>query len=286
MKTGDLFEAPTPYAEVIGDPISQSKSPLIHGFWLQKLNLRAEYRATRVRVDGLATYLEKRRADPDWRGCNVTIPHKAAILSLIDAPLRTAQRIGAANCVYRTRNGFSAENSDFDGIREALDISSEQRDPGVTCLIGAGGAARAALHALDTAGVADLRILVRRPERAQELLDHFRMRGRILRFVDAAEAMAGADTIINASPLGMTGQARMPASMLEGLVAARPDALVFDMVYAPLETELLAMARANGQRPVDGLTMLIGQADLAFTLFFHVPAPREHDAELRALLTA
>ncbi|MBC7519759.1 MAG: shikimate dehydrogenase [Sandarakinorhabdus sp.] len=277
---------PLPYAEVIGDPVTQSKSPLIHGFWLKKLGLRGDYRATRVRANGLADYLAKRRTDPDWRGCNVTIPHKQAVIELIDAPLRTAVRIGAANCIYRNRNGLSGENSDIDGVREALAITSEERDPGITCLIGAGGAARAAMQALDSAGVEDLRLLVRRPERGQELLDHFGMAGKIHRFVDAAEAMAGAHTIINASPLGMTGQGRMPASMLEGLDAAAPGALVFDMVYAPLETDLLVAARARGLRPVDGLTMLIGQADLAFTLFFHAPAPREHDAELRALLTA
>ncbi len=286
MTTGDLFHVPLPYAEVIGDPVSQSKSPLIHGFWLKKLGMRGEYRATRVRANGLADYLAKRRLDPDWQGCNVTIPHKQAVIDLIEAPLRTAKRIGAANCLYRSRSGLSGENSDIEGVREALDMTNEERDPGVTCLIGAGGAARAALHALDAAGVVDMRLLVRRPERGQELLDHFGMRGSIHRFVDAATAMAGANTIINASPLGMAGQARMPASILEGLAHAAPDALVFDMVYAPLETDLLATARANGQRAVDGLTMLIGQADLAFTLFFHAPAPREHDAELRALLTA
>jgi shikimate dehydrogenase len=286
VNNGDLFHVPLPYAEVIGDPVTQSKSPLIHGFWLKKLNMRGEYRATRVRANGLAEYLAKRRLDPEWRGCNVTIPHKQAVLEQIDAPLRTAKKIGAANCIYRNRNGLSGENSDIDGVRDALGMSSDERDPGITCLIGAGGAARAAMLALDSAGVEDLRILVRRPERAQELLDHFGMSGRIHRFVDAAAAMAGAHTIINASPLGMAGQARMPASMLDGLAAARSDALVFDMVYSPLETEFLAAARALCQRPVDGLTMLIGQADLAFTLFFHAPAPREHDAELRALLTS
>jgi shikimate dehydrogenase len=93
---GDLFHDPLPYAEVIGDPIYQSKSPLIHGFWLEKLGLNAEYRATRVRADGLAAHLEKRRADPDWRGCNVTIPHKQDILAKIDFPLPTARRVGAA----------------------------------------------------------------------------------------------------------------------------------------------------------------------------------------------
>ena len=139
MTNGDLFHLPMPYAEVIGDPISQSKSPIIHGFWLKKLGLRGEYRAVRVRADGLAAYLEKRRADPDWQGCNVTIPHKQAVLEVIDAPLRTAKRVGAANCLYRSRRGISGENSDIDGVREALAISSEERDPGAVCLIGAGG---------------------------------------------------------------------------------------------------------------------------------------------------
>ncbi len=275
-----------PYAEVIGDPIYQSKSPLIHGFWLEKLGIRAQYRATRVRADELADYFEQRRADPAWRGCNVTIPHKQSVIALIDSPLRTAQRVGAANCVYRTRHGLSGENSDIDGVLESLDSTSAQRDPGITCLIGAGGAARAALYALQSTGVRDLRILVRRPERARELIEHFGINASIHRFVDARVAMADANTIINASPLGLTGQARMPAAMLDALAASAPDALVFDMVYMPLETALLAEARGLGRRAVDGLTMLIGQADPAFNLFFHAQAPRQHDAELRALLTA
>ena len=286
MTIGDLFHDALPYAEVIGDPIYQSKSPLIHGFWLEKLELKAEYRATRVRADGLAAYLEKRRADPDWRGCNVTIPHKQDMLGHIDLALPTARRVGAVNCVYRTRNGLSGENSDVDGIREALDIPVGERDPGVTCLIGAGGAARAALHALDSAGASDIRLLVRRPERAEALLAEFGITATVHRFAEAQGAFAGADTIINASPLGMAGQQRMPVAMLEAVAGTNPEALVFDMVYLPLETELLAAARALGRRPVDGLTMLIGQAELAFNLFFHAQAPREHDAELRALLTA
>jgi shikimate dehydrogenase len=281
----DLFDEHLPYAEVIGDPIYQSKSPLIHGFWLRKLGLRAEYRATRVRADGLAAYLDKRRTDPDWRGCNVTIPHKQDVLHQVDRVLPTARRVGAVNCVCRTRNGLSGENSDTDGVRDALDMPINERDPGITCLIGAGGAARAALHVLDSAGASEIRILVRRPERAEALLAEFGVMASIHRFADAATVFAGADTIINASPLGMDGQQRMPIAMLEALAVTAADALVFDMVYLPLETDLLAAARALGRRPVDGLTMLIGQAELAFNLFFHAEAPRQHDAELRALLT-
>ncbi len=275
----------TPYAEVIGDPIYQSKSPLIHNFWLQKSGVRGEYRATRVRADGLARYLADRRDDPAWRGCNVTIPHKIAALSLVDSALRTAQKVGATNCVYRSGKGLIGENSDVEGVLESIDAVSGQRDAGITCLIGAGGAARAALHALDIAGMRELRIVVRRAERAQELLDSFGIAGTVHRFQDAAAALRGADTVINASPLGMTGQQRMPAEVLDALPLTDAAALVFDMVYAPLETQLLAEAGAHGRRTVDGLTMLIGQADLAFQLFFQAPAPRQFDAELRALLT-
>lgn len=280
----DLFAVP--YAEVIGFPIRQSKSPLIHNFWLQKAGIKAEYRAVQVRGNALADYIAERRDDPHWRGCNVTLPHKQAALALVDNRLRTAERVGAVNCIYRTPKGITGENSDVDGVLESLAAGGRDRDPGIVCLIGAGGAARAAMYALDVAGVHDLRVLVRRPERGQELLASFGMAGSVYRFGDADAAMAGANTVINASPLGMLAEQPMSAGMLGALAAAASDALVFDMVYNPLETPLLATARAGGRRVVDGLTMLIGQADLAFQLFFQVPAPRQHDAELRAMLTA
>ncbi len=275
----------TPYAEVIGDPIYQSKSPLIHNFWLEKLGIRGEYRATRVRSDGLARYLEQRRDDPAWRGCNVTIPHKVSALDLVDSALRTAKKVGATNCIYRSGKGLIGENSDVEGVLESIDATEAQRDAGITCLIGAGGAARAALHALDIAGLRELRIVVRRLERGQELLDAFGVSGTVYKFNHAEAAMRGVDTVINASPLGMAGQARMPPEVLDSLALTDAGALVFDMVYAPLETQLLAEARAHGRSAVDGLTMLIGQADLAFQLFFQNAAPRQFDAELRALLT-
>lgn len=281
-----MSDGDRPYAEVIGDPIYQSKSPIIHNFWLDKLGLDAEYRAVRVRADGLGPYFAKARADPNWRGCNVTIPHKTNVLTFVASTLRSARQVGAINCIYPSAKGLIGANSDVDGVLESLDAVSLQRDAGITCLIGAGGAARAALYALDVAGHRDLRLIVRRPERANDLLDRFGMAGSIHGFKDAEVALAGANTVINASPLGMMHQQRMPASILESLALTASDALVFDMVYAPLETDLLAQARSLERRAVDGLTMLIGQADLAFQLFFQAQAPREHDAELRALLTA
>lgn len=282
----DLFEPAKLYAEVIGDPIHQSKSPLIHKFWLGKLGFAGEYRATRVRADGLGRYFAERRSDPNWRGCNITIPHKQAALACVDSVLKTATRVGAINCVYRSTSGLVGENSDVEGVLESLDAASGQRDAGSVCLIGAGGAARAAMHALDLAGVRDLRLVVRRAERGQELLDAFGMSGSLHRFGDAAAALRGADTVINASPLGMLGRQPMPVDLLAAIATTADDALVFDMVYAPLATDLLQAARHYRRRAVDGLTMLIGQADLAFQLFFGAPAPRQFDSELRTLLMA
>jgi shikimate dehydrogenase len=281
--------AARPYAEVIGDPIYQSKSPLIHNFWLARLGIDAEYRATRVRPEDLAAYLAQRRIDPDWRGCNVTIPHKQAALKLVDAPLSTAIKVGALNCIYRGRSNLlggslGGENSDVEGVREALMLA--EREPGVVTMIGAGGAARAALHALDLAGIDELRLLVRRPEQGQALLDEMKLGGSVHRLGHADKALAGATTVINASPMGMAGKQRMDPAILDALVKTDPEALVFDMVYAPLETELLARARGLERQAVDGLTMLIGQAELAFGLFFNAAAPRSFDAELRELLTA
>lgn len=273
-----------PYAEVIGDPIAQSKSPLIHNFWLEKLDLAAEYRAVRVRADGLNAYLATRKIDPAWRGCNVTIPHKQSVMPLVAGVLRSARQVGAANIVYPGARGLTGANSDVDGVLESLHAAGAQRDAGITCLIGAGGAARAALYALDVTGFRDLRILARRPAKAHELLGRFGMAATVLAMDDPA-ALYGANTVINASPLGMAGQPEMPAAILAAIADTAPDALVFDMVYAPLETALLAAARAHARTAVDGLTMLIGQAEQAFNLFFQSQPPREHDAELRRLLT-
>ncbi len=273
-----------PYAEVIGDPVSQSKSPLIQRFWLQALGMAGDYRATRIAPEDLPAYIENRRQDPAWRGCNATIPHKIAALPLLDSLLTTAAMVGAANCIYRTASGLSGENSDVEGIAEALQLPD--REPHSTCLIGAGGAARAALFALDRAGVGDLRLIVRQPDKGVALLAEFGMAGRVFGFIDADVALRGASTIINASPLGMIGQPAMPRDIIDALLLTAPRALVFDMVYAPLKTPLLAAAAALARQPVDGLTMLIGQADLGFQLFFHAAAPRHRDAELRQLLLA
>jgi shikimate dehydrogenase len=274
-----------PYAEVIGDPIAHSKSPTIHRFWLEALGIDGDYRRAHVRPGELAAYIANRSADPDWRGCNVTIPHKQAVMPLLGNLQRQASRVGAVNCVYPMQGRLIGENSDVDGVLEALGADSDRRFT-TACLIGAGGAARAAVHALELAGTGEMRVLARDPAKGQALIASFGIQGRVFPIEDAASAMAGADVVLNASPLGMTGSPELPEDLLSALADTSADALVFDMVYAPLETELLRRARNLGRETADGLAMLISQAAVAFRLFFGEPAPRQYDAELRGLLIA
>ena len=272
-------DAPTlPYAEVIGDPIAHSKSPLIHGFWLEKLGIEAEYRKTHVKHDELAAYFLKRQADKNWLGCNVTIPHKIAVMDYVSDPSRVGALIGAMNTVACETGGpLIGTNTDAGGFLAPLRTLKWKGDSAV--LIGAGGAARAVLFALGQIGVSKITIMARDSAKAQALLDLAGMKGTIIGMDDP---LPPADLVVNSSPLGMAGQ---PPLKLD--LSPLPDsATVYDIVYVPLDTELLVNARARGLRTIDGLEMLIGQAALAFEIFFDAEAPRDHDAELRALLTA
>ena len=272
------------YAEVIGDPVAHSKSPLIHRFWLEKTGIEGDYRAIRVEGSELTGYLAERRTDPDWRGCNVTVPHNQAVIPMLDRMTPLAQQVGAVNLIASCE-GLLGGNSDVEGITSSLPPfgKGELRQ---ACLIGSGGAALAALAAFRLLGIPQVMLNVRDQAKGRMLLEQWRFPGRV-GAVDDRDNLFGAQLIVNATTLGMNGQTAMPESLLEH-VAAHPDdrAVVFDMVYAPLETELLAAARRRGLRTVDGLAMLVGQAAVAFAAFFQVPAPREHDAQLRALLMA
>ena len=267
-----------PYAEVIGDPIAQSKSPTIHNFWLAKLGIEADYRATRVTLDALPAYFASRRPDPDWRGCKVTKPLKQGIAALVDAVDPFAARAGASNIVVPEGFGLRGSNSDGAGFLEPLGALASSG--GHAALIGTGGAARAIALALTDAGFT--------------LAVHGRTAGSARAFVEAigidADVFAIGETgrnrdvtlLVNATSLGMTGHPPFPISLAD----FAPGTAVYDIVTSPLDTALLIDARARGMRSFDGLQMLVGQAAVAFELFFGAPAPREHDAELRALLTS
>jgi shikimate dehydrogenase len=268
----------TPYAEVIGDPIAHSKSPMIHGFWLNKLGIAGDYRACHVTPDGLGAYFEERRTDPLWRGCNVTVPHKLAAMEFVADPGNIRDGIGAMNTVLRAPDGaLSGTNTDAGGFFTPLAEVPLTGAPVV--VIGAGGGARAVLFALSRVGVGSISLLNRNVLKGAGLLAAFGLKGQALP-LDAA--LPPAALIVNASTLGMTG---MPP-LLPDLSTQPDDCIVYDIVYAPLQTGLLAAADARGLETIDGLEMLVGQAALAFELFFGAAAPREHDEELRALLVA
>jgi shikimate dehydrogenase len=264
------------YAEVIGDPISHSKSPLIHNFWLKELGIVADYHAHHLLPDALQSYFAERAADPDWRGCNVTIPHKQSVLDFVEDPGGVRESIGAANTIFRNRDGaLQATNTDAAGFFAPIAEADWVGAP--VAVIGAGGAARAILFALAQADVVEVTLLARSPLKAAALLSHFGLKGKVLPMDSRLPPVA---LLVNSSPLGMSGQ---PALEMD-LSPLPEDALVYDIVYTPLETGLLKAARARGLDTVDGLDMLIGQAALAFELFFGHPPPQDSEDELRALL--
>ena len=282
-----------PFAEVIGDPIAQSKSPAIHGFWLEKLKIEADYGRSLVTSDGLAEYVAAARTQPDWRGCNVTMPHKQAIMPMLDRIDPLAARIGAVNTIVRQADGtLSGYNTDAAGFLEPLaPLLAEKHYFRMARVLGTGGAARAIVAALSDQGCVIV-LAGRNPAKAQELLDEL-ARGNDHHAIDLAhfadptdfafdDREQCLDLIVNASPLGMAGQPLLAFDFSH----APPGSVVYDIVTHPLDTDLLQRARAAGFRTVDGLSMLIGQAAVAFEHFFGMAPPRQFDGDLRARLTA
>lgn len=282
-----------PYAEVIGDPIAQSKSPAIHGFWLEKLGLEGRYDRAHVTADGLADYIAARRGDPDWRGCNVTMPHKQAVIPLLDRLDPLAARIGAVNTIVPENGALVGYNTDAPGFLEPLrDELGKTHYFRMARVLGTGGAARAIIAAL-----ADEKMVIvlagRNVDKARALLDELDPAGEhhvasLAHFADstdfAFDDREGCfDLVINASSLGMTGQPPLTFDLSH----APPGSIFYDIVTSPLDTAFLKAAKAAGYRTVDGLSMLIGQADHAFRRFFGATPPRgAFDVELRERIAA
>ena len=278
-----------PYAEVIGDPIAQSKSPAIHGFWLAKMGIAADYRAHQVRPDELADYFHQRRRDAAWRGCNITMPHKQAAMAYLDALDPEAERIGAVNTVVRGPDGMlTGYNTDAPGFLEPILPLLGDEAYRFAYVIGTGGAARAIIDALFHHEFL-IWSISRNPAKAKaEFFDYL---GRDEDFLLDLAALPKGDLrpadpevfslVINATPLGMAGHP--PLDLPWGGFLG--NAVAYDIVTAPLDTQFLQHARAGGLATIDGLAMLIGQAAAAFEKFFGQPAPRDADANLRELLT-
>jgi len=256
-------------AGVMGWPVGHSRSPRLHGFWLQAYAIDGAYVPLAVPPERFEQAMHALPA-LGFRGANVTVPHKAAALRLADTADEHARRIGAANTLVVGDDGsLRASNTDGYGFLQNL----KQRAPGWTAerpvlVLGAGGAARAVVVALLETGVSQVRLANRTGARANELADDLAgdLGGAILPVAwdRRAKAADGCGLVVNTTTLGMTGQPALDMP-LDGL---EPGAAVYDLVYAPLETPLLAAAKAHGLVAVDGLGMLLHQARPGFKAWF------------------
>lgn len=282
-----------PYAEVIGDPIAQSKSPVMHGFWLETLGISGRYDRRHLMTADLPGFFAERRADPDWRGCNVTLPHKQTVTPLLDRIDPAALAIGAVNTIVARDGVLIGHNSDAPGFLDPLRSQLSAHHLLRTArILGTGGAARAIAHALWDEGFT-LIIAGRDLAKAQAMADVFGPNDVHVATLDTfaqpldfdwGDAGDRLDLVVNATSLGMTGQPPLAIDFSN----VPPGAIVYDAIYAPLVTPLLAEAKERGHQTVDGLSMLIGQGRIAFQHFFGAEPPSDpaSDAALRVRLTS
>lgn len=267
---------------IIGHPVAHSRSPLLHGYWLKTFGIDGLYTREDITPDDFPGFLrELERAG--YSGANITVPHKEAALSLIDEVDDTARAIGAVNTVCIRDGVIRGTNTDVYGFLANLDAGAPGWDGGrkVAVVLGAGGASRAVVFGLIGRGFNTIILSNRTLSRAQVLCTDFAGKGLVAAaWSGLSEHLGAASLLVNATSLGMTGK---PALEID-LATLPPEAVVTDLVYTPLETELLREARRRGNRTVDGLGMLLHQAVPGFEQWFG----RKPDVtpELRALLVA
>lgn len=259
---------------VIGFPISHSLSPRIHNFWLKKYNISGSYEAIEVRPEDLENFINKLGKN-GFKGINITLPHKERALSFVDKADQFAKFLGAINTVVVDDSGVSGTNTDFLGFAQNLKSSAPGFDfsRGKAVIIGGGGAARAVLFALTSLKVPEIIATNRTREKAEEIkqiiVENFRYPAEKIKVVDwenRSNALEHANLLVNATSLGMKGQPPLEID----LSFLPKDALVTDIVYNPLETELLKQARERGNKTVDGLGMLLHQAAPGFEAWFGI----------------
>ena len=270
-----------PLAGVIGHPISHSRSPLLHKHWLQTYGLAGDYVPLHVSEHDLETVL---RSLPlmGFVGVNITIPHKVAVMDIVDHISDRAILIGAANTlIFRADGKIHADNTDGYGFIANLKQNAPgwQASAGPAAVLGAGGAARAVITSLIEMGATEILLSNRTRPNADALKSEFGSKVHVIDWVQAGNMMEEAATVVNTTSLGMTGAAefRVP---LDGL---RPGTVVTDLVYTPLRTRLLTEAQAAGCITVDGLGMLLHQAVPAFERWFGV-RPEVDDTTRAAVL--
>lgn len=257
-----------PLAGVIGSPIAHSKSPALHMHWLKSLGIAGHYIPMDIAQDDLADVI-KMLPKMGFVGVNVTVPYKETVMELADLVTDRAALIGSANTlIFRKDGKIHADNTDGYGFLQNLRQKAPEWNPkaGPTVILGAGGAARAVIAALNEAGVPEILITNRTKQRAEKLKKDFGKRLRVVDWVQAGNILEEATTVVNTTSLGMMGKPplRVP---LDGL---QKGALVTDLVYAPLRTHLLNEAEKAGCVTVDGLGMLLHQAVPAFERWFGV----------------
>ncbi len=257
-----------PLAGVIGDPISHSLSPKLHGYWLHRYAIAGRYVPLHVREADLQSVL-RTMPKMGFVGTNVTLPHKVAALQIADHVTDRATLIGAANTLtFREDGSIFADNTDGYGFIENIRQEAPSWDPqaGPAVVLGAGGAARAIIVALVEAGVTEILLTNRTKPKAESLRAEFGPKISVYEWVQAGNIIEEASLLVNTTSLGMTGkpELRIP---LDGLSA---DMVVTDIVYTPLETGLLSHAKAAGCVTVDGLGMLLHQGVPGFERWFGV----------------
>lgn len=272
----------TTRACVIGWPVEHSRSPVIHRYWLDRYGIDGAYEKEAVRPEDFGRFLQA-LSDHGYMGANVTLPHKEAALRAADTADDAARAIGAANTLWLDPSGaLSASNTDAYGFMTnlAAEAPDWNRVAGTALVLGAGGAARAVLHGLIGAGVPRILLANRTLAKAEGLAQIFGPKVEPIGWDDKAAFLSDCNLLVNTTSLGMTGQPPLDISL-----AAFPETgVVADIVYVPLETTLLAEARARGLKAVNGLGMLLHQAVPGFQRWFGV-AP-EVTPELRAHVVA
>mgnify|MGYP002620646462 FL=1 len=261
------MKRPGKRACVIGWPIEHSRSPAIHGYWLDRYRIGGTYSKEAVRPDDIESFL-RGLAHAGFAGCNVTIPHKEAAFRIADERDASAVAVGAANTLWLEGSRLCAANTDTYGYMTYLSLQEEdwnRRDAPVS-ILGAGGAARAIVHGFREAGVSEIRLFNRSAERAEALAADFAPRVKVFPWEQRSRAATESAVLVNTTAVGLKGEGSLDIDFTD----FHPDCIVSDIVYVPLETPLIRDARRHGLRTVDGLGMLLHQAVPGFEKWFGV----------------